>query len=126
MLTQRCRVKVEYDERKNDYKINTIRDSQGKNDKDDSFIFRGGCTLVFDLNTNRLKHIIAKPIMDMELLNQRKPVYKANSSRAKMQYRCQFGDYADVTGIRAMMKQAEYLSHIHQPKLNNNEQYEYW
>jgi hypothetical protein len=123
MLAQSCGVKVKYDEKKSEYDIKTFLRNKSKNYTDGSFVFRGGCTLVFDLNTNCLQHVIPKPIIDMELLNRRKPVYKPNRSRAIMQYRCQCGDYADITGIRAMMRQAEYLSHIHQPKLNNNEQY---
>ena len=123
MLAQSCGVKVKYDEDENEYDIKTFLRGTSGNNADGSFVFRGGCTLVFDLNGNCLQHVIPKPIMDMELLNQRKPLYDVNHSRAKMQYRCQFGDYADITGIRAMMRQAESLSHIHQPKSNNNEQY---
>ena len=125
MLAQQCRVKVEYDENISDYVVNAIRNTPNKKADDDSFIFRGGCTLVFDLNDkdHPLKHVIRKPIIEMDLLNQRKPAYRPNRSRAIMQYRCQFGDYADITGIRAMLQQAELLSHIHQPKPDNNEQY---
>lgn len=125
LLAQSCGVKVEHDEDKDEYKIKTFEHNPVDDFGEGSFLFRGGCTLVFDLNTGKqdekskkektasLKYIIAKPIVDMESLNKRKPMYKPNEARAKMQYRCQFGDYADVTGIAAIKEQVEPLAHIH-------------
>ncbi|MBL0145723.1 MAG: hypothetical protein IPP48_08155 [Chitinophagaceae bacterium] len=93
-------------------------------------MFRGGCTLVFDLNTGKqdeksrrektasLKYIISKPILDMASLNKKKPVYKPNTARAKMQYRCQYGDYAEITGIAAIKDHVEPLAHIHHSTIN--------
>lgn len=126
LLVQSCGVKVKYDEDDNQYSIKTFAHNPVDDFGEGAFLFRGGCTLVFDLNvdedyTGRLKHVINKPILDMEALNQKVPEYIPNQSRCKMQYRCQYGDYSDITGIAAMMKRAEYLAHIHQPKNKEDE-----
>jgi len=43
-------------------------DDTGKEIPADSFEFRGGCTLIFDLDSQLLKYAINKPILDMESL----------------------------------------------------------
>ncbi|HVU53507.1 MAG TPA: hypothetical protein VHD83_00555 [Puia sp.] len=43
-------------------------DDAGNTLPDTSFEFRGGCTLIFDLDTQMLKYAISKPILDMENL----------------------------------------------------------
>ncbi|MBK8521256.1 MAG: hypothetical protein WAT20_15415 [Ferruginibacter sp.] len=125
LLTQSCGVKVEHDEDNNTYNTSTFQHNPVDDFGDGSFLFRGGCTLVFDLNTGKqvdgkkkektatLKYVISKPILDMPGINKRKPVYKPNQTRAVMQYRCQYGNYAESTGIAALKKQVEPLSHIH-------------
>lgn len=129
ILAQSCGVKVELDDGSKEYTIKTFEHNPVDDFGEGAFLFRGGCTLIFDLNIGktvqhgkgepppaRLKYVIAKPLLDMELLNKRTPVYSPNKSRAIMQYRCEFGDYSEVTGIAAMKEQIEYLAHIHHKK----------
>lgn len=135
ILVQSCGVKVEHDEDKDEYQVKTFLHNPVDDFGDGSFLFRGGCTLIFDLNTGQqkniknqskvatLKYIISKPILDMDLLKKRKPAYTPNVARAKMQYRCQYGDYSEVTGIAALKDHVESLAHIHHSKQNNNEKY---
>lgn len=135
ILAQSCGVRVEYDEDNDNYDINTFLHNPVDDFGDGAFLFRGGCTLIFDLNTGRqkngigktkiatLRYIISKPILDMELLKKRRPEYVPNTARAKMQYRCQYGDYSEVTGIAALKDQVESLAHIHHAKHSNDEKY---
>ncbi len=121
-LAQRCGVKVAYDEANDDYRIKTFEirttgENEDPEDDEGSFIFRGGCTLIFDLNTDELKHVISKPIFDIEKNNRRKTVYVPNNKRAIMQYRCSYGDYVELTGFT---KTIEPFAHIHQTKTDNN------
>ena len=82
-----------------------------------NLFFRGAATLIFDLtNTATLKHVIAKPILDKTALSKGK--YIVNQERAKMQYRCQFGDYSMLTGIAAIKEKPEPLAAIH--NINND------
>ncbi len=39
-------------------------------DTDKSFVINGGCTLIFDLDTLKLKYAISKPLLDIDLLNK--------------------------------------------------------
>lgn len=116
-LAQRCGVNVKYNEKDDDYVVTTFNpDNKKKIAEDGSFIFRGGCTLIFDLNTLELKHVISKPIIDMTLLNGKRRQYKINKQRAIMQYRCTWGDYAELTGFAAAKNTLEPLAHIHKHK----------
>lgn len=116
-LAQRCGVKVTYDENKDEYTISTFALNGHKEYEDEGcFIFRGGCTLIFDLNTNELKHVISKPIYDIEKNNANKSVYVPDYKRAVMQYRCSWGDYAELTGFTALKNKGEPFAHIHKPK----------
>lgn len=69
------------------------------NDELDRFTFRGGCTLIFDLNDLKLKHAISKPIFDPEDIGKKKRTIRYNTRRLDMQYRCMLGDYADKIGF---------------------------
>ena len=68
----------------------------GRKSNLNTMIFRGGCTLIFDLDDLTLKHAIRKPIFD--------PVApggfrKLNQKRLLMQYRCRMGDLVDKIGL---------------------------
>jgi hypothetical protein len=54
---------------------------------DDVIIFRGGCTLVFDLDTVELKYAIAKPLIDSETGTG---ALRLDEERARAQYQYQF------------------------------------
>ena len=53
---------------------------------DDTMIFRGGCTFVFDLDTVTLKYVIAKPIIDVAAPG----APRLDEVRARKQYTYQF------------------------------------
>ena len=61
-------------------------DDDGKKIPDDSFEFRGGCTLIFDLDTQLLKYAISKPIVDMDSLQTGNPP-AINRRRLDSQYK---------------------------------------
>lgn len=115
-LGQRCGVKAVYDEKNDDYKISTFMLDGKKENEENCFMFRGGCTLIFDLDTLKLKHVISKPILDMELLNKRTPEYAPNYSRAVMQARSIYGDYSSLTGFDEIRDMAEPFARIHKHK----------
>lgn len=117
-LGQRCGVKAVTD-KNGEVKFSTFALDGKKENEDGCFIFRGGCTLIFDLNSLQLKHVISKPILNMVSLMTRKRNYFLNEDRAMMQYRCQYGDYAEETGLKGIKNSIEPLAHIHQPKKND-------
>lgn len=113
-LTQRCGVKVVQDAVNDAYHITTFPlNGKRENEEVGCFIFRGGCTLIFDLNTDELKHVITKPIFDVEKHNGRRPTYAPNTKRVIMQYRSSWGDFAELTGFA---KSIEPFAQIHQTK----------
>lgn len=115
-LGQRCGVKASYNEDSDDYDLSIFELGRGKENEEDCFIFRGGCTLIFDLNTLDLKHVISKPIIDMDKLSPRNKSYTINKKRAIMQYRSTFGDYAELTGLTGLRDTIEPFAHIHKHK----------
>lgn len=81
------------------------------------FTFRGGCTLIFDLDDLRLKHAITKPIFDPCHLRDRGPrTLTLNRKRLRMQYDCQFGALADKIGFSGSFKTAEPFAFLHKAK----------
>lgn len=53
--------------------------------------FTGGCTLIFDLDTLKLKYAISKPLLDFNESDSTNSVF-INMKRAKEQYQYQYGD----------------------------------
>ena len=83
-------------------------------------IFRGGCTLIFDLDTNELKHAISKPIMDMDAFHARRKKYRVNTKRAILQFECEYGDYAGMLGFSKQRKKGNFFKSLHQSKMNTH------
>ncbi|HMG93525.1 MAG TPA: hypothetical protein VK589_25885, partial [Chryseolinea sp.] len=82
----------------------------------ESMIFRGGCTLIFDLDDLALRHVIAKPIIKpCEPRGKRRKI-EYNLQRLKMQYRCEHGDLLDKMGFAANHRSPEPFAFIHQSK----------
>ena len=52
-----------------------------------AFEFRGGCTLIFDLNTSKLKYIISKPLLDMQSIG----ILQIDQARVKRQFEYLYG-----------------------------------
>jgi len=121
ILAQSCKVRVTYNEENDDYTIKTFKAPKDYEFDEGEFTFRGGCTLVFDLNEMTLKHVISKPILDMNQLSKPNRIYAPNKARAIMQYECEYGRYSEVTGIAALKEQIEPLAFMHQHKKLNDE-----
>ena len=63
----------------------------GKPIPEGGFEFRGACTLIFDLDSQLLKYVISKPILDIDSLEKgRTPAL--NLKRIKAQYNYQYGE----------------------------------
>jgi hypothetical protein len=63
----------------------------GKANDPELFEFRGGCTLIFDLDTLQLRYAISKPLLDTDFLEKNKRA-AINLRRLRNQYRFQQGD----------------------------------
>lgn len=80
----------------------------------DTMIFRGGCTLIFDLDDLTLKHAIRKPIFDPCNTGRK---HRLNNKRLLMQYRCTKGDLVDKIGFAiAGLDTAEPFAALHSAK----------
>lgn len=113
-LVQTARVVVEESTRgKRFYK--PFRQIAKKNDKNTIMTFRGGCTLIIDLDSLRLRHVIKKPIFQTSKAGLSKGQIPYNMGRLEMQYRCQFGDlYNKIEGLAAQANKWEPFAAIHQ------------
>jgi len=80
----------------------------GKELPKDGFEFRGGCTMIFDLDTLRLRYSVSKPliVLDGDDPNSR----KLDIKRIEKQYRYQYDE-----GLLSMSEYSRYFS----PDLNN-------
>jgi hypothetical protein len=58
-----------------------------KNPPGESFEFRGGCTLIFDLNTLQLRYAISKPLLNTSKLTQFSQIREIDVQRIEQQYR---------------------------------------
>jgi hypothetical protein len=100
-LCQRARIAVlDNDEDGKDDNDNEVSFEAFRNTKThknaDKLIFRGGCTLIFDLNELTLKQVIRKPIFTCPA-GERK--LELNTERLKMQYRSMLGDLVEKIGF---------------------------
>ncbi|MBL7710764.1 MAG: hypothetical protein JNJ86_16960 [Chitinophagaceae bacterium] len=113
-LMQRCTVMVK--DAPGDKKLYVPYTKSKTNDELDRFTFRGGCTLIFDLNDLMLKHAICKPIFDPAMKTTRgRRVLAYHPWRIAMQYRCMLGDYAEKIGF-APPGSTEPFAAIHEPQ----------
>ncbi len=65
------------------------------------FEISGGCTLIFDLHTQKLKYAISKPLIDTDALNLHPSIYKLDESRCFATYNYQTGDAGSLTRFQA-------------------------
>lgn len=107
-LVQTCMVKCTHHESNNSYDLTPVNRASRNLEQDGVFEFRGGCTLIFNLDEKRLTHVISKPIFQKS-----RGRYKVNEERAIMQYRSTWGDYADKTGFNLRRNNVEQFAHIH-------------
>jgi hypothetical protein len=80
---------------------------------EERFELRGGCTLIFDLDTLRLKYAISKPIVDMDSLGP-DSIPSINKRRVKAQYDYQHSGDDDASNEFALYF-GEGMSHITEP-----------
>jgi hypothetical protein len=71
---------------------------------EEQFTFRGGCTLIFNLDTLKLQYAISKPIFDVKLLDEQKPI-ALHPQRLRNQYNHLF-----VSGIHDENLFKQYFS----------------
>ncbi len=64
-----------------------------------SFVINGGCTLIFDLDTLKLKYAISKPLLDIDALNSN--VHQLDRSRCLALHKHQHGPVADQNQFQA-------------------------
>jgi hypothetical protein len=69
------------------------------NTKDANFYLVGGCTIIFDLDTLTLKHIISKPLLDVNTLASGKR--QINLARAMQTFNHSHGITSEVNPYRA-------------------------
>ena len=72
------------------------------------FEFRGGCTLIFDLDSMKLRYAISKPLIVLD--GDDPETRKIDSKRVEKQYRYQYDE-----GLLSMSEYSKYFS----PDLNN-------
>lgn len=82
-LTQKRGVRCSLDEN-DDFKIKGYYQPNGNEPQDDNLVFRGGCTLIFDLDRMQLKYAIKKDIND--------------TGRMEQQYRYSKGQFDEEAG----------------------------
>jgi hypothetical protein len=112
-LAQRTRVQVNETTNERLEFVPVKRQSNG-----DTMTFRGGCTLIFDLDDLTLKHAISKPIFDLCHLKEKgNRTLTLNRKRLEMQYTCQYGELAEKLNFTARRhKNAEPFAFIHKAK----------
>lgn len=117
-LAQRCTVLAKENEKTRDISFIPVKAGRKITDDQQSFIFRGGCTLIFDLNDLKLKHAITKPIFDpVSLRGGSRRKLKLNQPRLNMQYQCTFGELTDKMGFAPDHQHVtEPFAFIHQSK----------
>ena len=112
-LSQRCKVAV--DLKGGEPKFRKFRYGSKTDEAGQSMTFRGGCTLIFDLDNLTLRHAIRKPLFDTDrLTNRADRKLKYNEGRLKMQWRCMLGDLVEDIGFAH--DKPEPLAFIHQAK----------
>jgi hypothetical protein len=79
-------------------------DKSFRDTDDELFTFRGGCTLIFNLDSLKLQYAISKPIFDVKLLDEKKPI-ALDPQRLRNQYHHLF-----VSGIHDGNMFKQYFS----------------
>ena len=93
---------------KNGQFTGTFVPEDGKKFPKDGFEFRGGCTMIFDLDSMKLRYAISKPLIVLD--GDDPESRKIDSKRIEKQYRYQYDE-----GLLSMSEYGKYFS----PDLNN-------
>ncbi len=121
IVTQKAFVTVRKDRDDNTITFHPVLKGEPKPDDRHNMTFRGGCTLIFNLNTLQLMHVISKPIFDLKKSRGGKGrVLKLNEERLQMQYKCMYGSLRSKIGFAPLNQETtEPFAHIHQSKNNS-------
>lgn len=117
-LVQSCKVAVTED----DMGVRSYKKFRYGNKTDmegDQLTFRGGCTLIFDLDELKLRHAIRKPIFEPCTPNKNSRTKLGyNTKRLNMQYKCMLGDLVEKIGFAPpnSNKGHEPFAFLHQAK----------
>ena len=116
-LVQSCKVAVT-ENKKGEKVYKRFRYNNKQDERGESMFFRGGCTLIFDLDDLTLRHAIRKPIFNpCDPSNGRRRKLSYNTRRLDMQYRCEHGDLVEEIGFATNRdKLHEPFALIHQAK----------
>ena len=87
-LVQRCGVEMKNKQFHGHYMPSSDEEEQAPSIE--RFELRGGCTMIFDLDTLKLKYGITKPLVDLETLKPGES--EIDQKRIKSQYQYQFSD----------------------------------
>lgn len=116
VIVQKAFVTVQRDKENHSVSFHPVK-STPKPDDRNNMTLRGGCTLIFNLNTLELMHVITKPIFTLtnSRINGRK--LKLNEERMQMQYKCMYGSLRTKIGFAPVNQEmTEPFAHIHQSK----------
>ena len=64
----------------------TFQPESGMKLKENQFFLHGGCTMIFDLDSNELKYAVSKPLLDINVLPRKRQIDK---ERVEQQYNYQ-------------------------------------
>jgi hypothetical protein len=117
-IAQKAHVTVKKNKDTGAVSFHPVTNGAPKPDDKHNMIFRAGCTLIFDLNTLELMHVISKPIFDCSKAKAGKTrKLVLNEERLKMQYNCMYGSLKSKIGFAPDGQElTEPFAHIHQSK----------
>jgi hypothetical protein len=114
-LGQRCHVKAT--QGRDDQMVFTPVLKKSEFGKENVFVFRAGCTMIFDLDDLSLKHVISKPLFRANASLSAGRKLELNDSRLSIQYESMFGNMANEIGFtQNQPKGTELLEGIHKSK----------
>lgn len=120
-LAQRASVTVKHHGTGNKLTFEPVTDGKPKADNRNNMTLRGGCTLIFDLDTLTLSHVVSKPIFDTcHAKEGKKRKLTLNRERLEMQYKCMHGSLRGQLGFAPENEEiTEPFACIHKPKNNS-------
>ncbi|MEO5645312.1 MAG: hypothetical protein ABIQ40_03595 [Bacteroidia bacterium] len=120
VIVQKAFVTVRKNTENHTVSFHPVVKSKPKPDDGNNMMFRGGCTLLFNLNTLQLMHVISKPIFSLTKSKTSGRKLKLNEERLQMQYKCLYGSLRSKIGFAPVNQEmTEPFAHIHQSKNNS-------
>ncbi|CAN5904608.1 hypothetical protein BH11BAC7_BH11BAC7_04620 [soil metagenome] len=120
VIVQKAFVTVQKNKENNTVSFHPVIKTKPKPEDRNNMMFRGGCTLLFNLNTLQLMHVISKPIFSLTKSKTSGRKLKLNEERLQMQYKCLYGSLRSKIGFAPVNQEmTEPFAHIHQSKNNS-------